>query len=54
MRKDQCDARVVADVAKAAVVKGQDLQRAGKCRGLLQEGMSAWAESFTCDRLRPL
>lgn len=30
MKKDQCDAHVAADVVKAAVVKGGDLQRAGK------------------------
>lgn len=38
MRKDQCDAHVAADVAKAAVVKGGDLQRAGKCRGCCRRG----------------
>lgn len=32
MKKDQGDAHVAPDVAKAAVVKGGDLQRAGRRR----------------------
>ena len=32
MKKDQCDVRVATDMVKAVVVKGGDLERAGKCR----------------------
>lgn len=32
MKKDQCDTDAAADVVKAVVVKGGDLQRAGKHR----------------------
>lgn len=33
VRKDQSNALVVADVVKAVIEKGGDLERAGNCRG---------------------